>query len=245
MSPLRLRSLLNKGQCTRRLAYQNYISSYPRIIQHTTHFPSTTRQHSTSSSRQRRPCLVNYRTYSTTESPPTTIQDPQKPSIYYHVLSAPNPLSNELPAYAVSMLDQPPKDAYSPAIMGWLVAASPETDQEAGIGDFKGNDKFLEVLHDVVRTVADERSDERLLAEAIQLGVGWMHINDDRNLPELGRISSPDDIIGSVRVEDGVILPGTYNPMPTYRICTTDGLTTLSKGLEDRLVARLRELEGL
>ena len=81
----------------------------------------------------------------------------------------------------------------------------------------------------MISTVVDENSDERLIAEAIQLGEGWMHINgvctssdyspyfcthamslDDRNLPELGRISSPDDIIGSVRVEGGQVSKGAF-----------------------------------
>lgn len=31
--------------------------------------------------------------------------------------------------------------------------------------------------------------------------------SDDRNLPEVGRISRPDDIIASVRVEDGKVRP--------------------------------------
>lgn len=96
----------------------------------------------------------------------------------------------------------------------------------------------------------------------------------------MGRISSPDDIIATVRVEGGLVrvacalsrrsppncialsssmaslpsclgplthaslptqmLPQTYSPMPTYRTCTTDGLTTLSEGLERRLLEELR-----
>lgn len=78
----------------------------------------------------------------------------------------------------------------------------------------------MDVLHQVIQKAIEEGTDERLKAEAIQLGEGWMHVNgqyfticktfielqpDDRNLPEMGRISSPDDIIASVRVEGGEV----------------------------------------
>lgn len=182
-----------------------------------------------------------FRHYSTSPGPPV-LQDPIRPSIYYHLIEAPNPISRELPAYAVSLLEKLPANPRSPTVMGWLLAASTRDDQEAGIQDFLENNEFLNVVHEVLRSVIAQNRDERLESEAIQLGSGWMHINDDRNLPEVGRISRPDDIIASVRVEDGKMLPETYNPMPTYRICTTDGLTTLSPGLEEELIAKLRQL---
>ncbi|GJJ14517.1 hypothetical protein Clacol_008781 [Clathrus columnatus] len=187
------------------------------------------------------PVVIHRHGYSTSELP-SVLQDPVRPSICYHLMNAPNPLSPDLPAYAVSMLDTPPKNPRSPAIMGWLLAASTESNQEAGIQDFLENDEFLNVIHDLLRSVIQQNSDERLASEAIQLGFGWMHINDDRNLPEVGRISRPDDIIASVRVEDGKMLPETYSPMPTYRVCTTDGLTTLSPELEEKLIFKLRQL---
>lgn len=93
---------------------------------------------------------------------------------------------------------------------------------------------------------------------------------DTRNIPALGRIGDPDDILGSVRVEEGKvslrsllltpririhvntlgppadhhlhllshrpqIMPETYAPMPSYRVCTGDGVTKLTDGLAERL----------
>ena len=58
---------------------------------------------------------------------------------------------------------------------------------------------------------------------------------DQRNPPPLGRIPEPDDIIASVRVEDGLILPETYSPMPTYRLATADGVCILTDTLRERL----------
>lgn len=78
--------------------------------------------------------------------------------------------------------------------------------------------------------------------------------SDSRNIPALGRIGDPDDIIASVRVEegkvslhclmtcalifkpfDGQILHETYQPMPSYRLCTSDGVMQLTEGLFARL----------
>ncbi|KAJ7253066.1 hypothetical protein B0H12DRAFT_1117304 [Mycena haematopus] len=85
-----------------------------------------------------------------------------------------------------------------------------------------------------------------------------MHIHDERNVPALGRIGDPDDIIASVLVEDGEVgaqctIPDsasdyscqiraeTYQAMPSYRICTSDGPTQLTPGLAQKLRVVLEE----
>lgn len=113
---------------------------------------------------------------------------------------------------------------------------------------------------------------------ARQLQEGWMHIHgtslslsiyleltseifmlaDERNIPPLGRIGDPDDIIASVRVQGGKVrfhshgyrtnvglncdveilsqfLAETYQPMPAYRMCTSDGVLKLTEGLAQKL----------
>lgn len=81
--------------------------------------------------------LLHLQTLST---PLTTLADPSRPSLFYHLLPAPNSISTDLPVYAVSLLDRPPKDVRSPAIMGWLLAAvRDESGGEAGLGDFREN----------------------------------------------------------------------------------------------------------
>lgn len=66
-----------------------------------------------------------------------------------------------------------------------------------------------------------------------------MHIHDQRNVPALGRIGDPDDIIGSVLVQKSKIIVETYQPMPSYRVCTTDGVLQLTPGLAQHLHAAL------
>lgn len=84
-----------------------------------------------------------------------------------------------------------------------------------------------------------------------------MYDEDERNIPPLNRVGDPDDIIASVLVADSKvgtsfsqspshltestssnysqIQPNTYSAMPSYRICTADGVTHLTEGLAAKL----------
>ena len=95
-------------------------------------------------------------------------------------------------------------------------------------------------------------------------GTTWKltFVVDQRNIPALGRIGDPDDIIATVLVENSKvrllallfassslhtkILPETYQPMPSYRICTSDGILQLTPGLADHLrraLVRIAKME--
>ncbi len=83
---------------------------------------------------------------------------------------------------------------------------------------------FLRLMHETVKNALKEGVDETVAAEALQRKSGWMHIHggllqlwsclmglfdssglDERNIPALGRIGDPDDILASVMVEDGKV----------------------------------------
>jgi hypothetical protein len=87
-----------------------------------------------------------------------------------------------------------------------------------------------------------EEVDDIQINGAIQLQEGWMHIHDTRNIPALGRIGDPDDILATVLVQDSKIIPETYQPMPAYRFCTADGVIQLTPGLMQKLRTRLAEI---
>ncbi|ORZ09910.1 hypothetical protein BCR42DRAFT_334337 [Absidia repens] len=65
---------------------------------------------------------------------------------------------------------------------------------------------------------------------------GWLHVGDERNPPPWGRIPKPEDIIGSVLLQDGQIQAKTYQAMPAYRLVTNKGLMQLSPALEQCLL---------
>lgn len=73
----------------------------------------------------------------------------------------------------------------------------------------------------------------------------WLHIGDERNPPAWGRINFPEDIIGSVQLKDGHIQEGTYQPMPTHRIITNDGIFRLSEPLKNCVVEAAKKKASL
>ncbi|KAA1474370.1 hypothetical protein DENSPDRAFT_840939 [Dentipellis sp. KUC8613] len=174
----------------------------------------------------------------------TTFTDPTRADLFYHLVSGPAHLQNLGPVFAVSFLETPPSSPESDTIIGWIPANAGD---EAGLNDFKENPNFLRLLHTAVSSGLREGIDDIQINGATQLQEGWMHIHDTRNVPALGRIGDPDDILGSVLVQDSKILADTYSPMPSYRVCTADGVPKLTDGLaqklRDVLAARAREEE--
>ncbi|KAJ9658630.1 hypothetical protein H2201_007710 [Coniosporium apollinis] len=76
---------------------------------------------------------------------------------------------------------------------------------------------------------------------------GWLHVSDQRNPPDYGRIAWPEDIFGSVEVDGQgkfVGKNGNYQSSGTYRVVTREGILGLSKYLRERVVERLKELEA-
>ncbi|KAH7011831.1 hypothetical protein EDB80DRAFT_402488 [Ilyonectria destructans] len=73
---------------------------------------------------------------------------------------------------------------------------------------------------------------------------GWVHLSDRRNPPDFGRIAWPEDILGSVEVDDTGTIIGKVQPSGTYRILTNAGILGLSPFLQGKLVDRLRREEA-
>lgn len=76
---------------------------------------------------------------------------------------------------------------------------------------------------------------------------GWIHVSDQRHVPDYGRIAWPEDIFGSLEVDgQGKFVDGTgrYQPSGTYRMVTRDGILGLSKYLREKLVQRLQVEEA-
>ncbi|OJA12255.1 hypothetical protein AZE42_04073 [Rhizopogon vesiculosus] len=171
----------------------------------------------------------------------STITDPSRPDLFYHLISLPTPASpTPTSAYAISFLNQPPPNPDSCSVIGWLPAETPgQGDVEAGLNDFIENPRFRAIMHEAIQKGLQDQVDDIWINGALQLQQGWMHIHDNRNVPALGRIGDPDDIIASVLVQDSKILPETYQPMLSYRVCTSDGPTLLTEGLADKLKSML------
>lgn len=75
---------------------------------------------------------------------------------------------------------------------------------------------------------------------------GYIHVSDQRQPPDFGRVAWPEDIFGSLEVDgegrftDG---DGRYQEAGTYRVCTNQGVLGLSPFLRGKLVERLEQLD--
>lgn len=75
---------------------------------------------------------------------------------------------------------------------------------------------------------------------------GFIHVADERNPPDWGRIAWPEDILGSLELDgQGKFVDGTgrYQRSGTYRILTREGVFGVSPFLRTKVVERLREIE--
>ncbi|KAJ7291225.1 hypothetical protein C8J57DRAFT_1271865, partial [Mycena rebaudengoi] len=158
----------------------------------------------------------------------TSFTDPTRPDLHYHLVDPPTPISSTLPAFALSFLPSPPSSGTSSTIIGWLPAATTGTDEDAGLNDFRENrhpsnfisrSRLRTVLHQAVRDGLREEVDDIQINGARQIGSGWMHIHGVFEFLVIGCIIHPE----------------TYQAMPSYRICTSDGLTQLTPKLAQKL----------
>nr|OQO17334.1 hypothetical protein B0A51_12595 [Rachicladosporium sp. CCFEE 5018] len=75
---------------------------------------------------------------------------------------------------------------------------------------------------------------------------GYIHVSDQRQPPDFGRVAWPEDIFGSLELDakgEFVDGHGRYQEAGTYRICTMEGVLGLSAYLRGKVVERLREME--
>lgn len=75
---------------------------------------------------------------------------------------------------------------------------------------------------------------------------GYIHVSDQRNPPDFGRVAWPEDIFGSLELDgEGKFVDGNgrYQTAGTYRIMTNEGILGLSSFLRQKLVEKLEELD--
>ncbi|CAE6505113.1 unnamed protein product [Rhizoctonia solani] len=169
------------------------------------------------------PVLSQLRYYSAS---PEVEEDPERKGLFYH------PVGNNV--FALSFLDEKPPSRNSATVIGFVQGGEESN-------SFEENQAFVDLLHNTVKAALVEGVDQELGNDAVQRKEGWLHVHDYRNFPEMGRVGNPDDILGSVLVQGGKIKGETYQRMPTYRTCTTDGPVKLSPSMHERLLKSLRE----
>eukprot|EP00123_Amoebidium_parasiticum_P022743 comp9404_c0_seq1/m.4457 comp9404_c0_seq1/g.4457 ORF comp9404_c0_seq1/g.4457 comp9404_c0_seq1/m.4457 type:complete len:185 (-) comp9404_c0_seq1:494-1048(-) len=136
--------------------------------------------------------------------------------------------------YVLSFQSDPNK-AKGKAVIGWLLNGG-----SLKPSNFEENKEFRTLLNDTV--AATFTQDDELAHQAIGHKEGWMHIQDYRNPAFQNRIPETEDIIGSVLVKDGELVPGTFQPMPVHRLLSMNGMFRLNTPLHEKLVAVVKNL---
>jgi hypothetical protein len=122
-------------------------------------------------------------------------------------------------------------------IPGYFVGDSPTTE------NFRPNHQFMEFLHQVIRTAAP--LDPGLRATAREQRNGHVYIIDLRT-PEgpMGQVP-PEDIIGAFQVQNGDLIPNSYEANNLYRVFTRNGLVSLPPSLRAAFVDRLPKVQSV
>ncbi|RIB05658.1 hypothetical protein C2G38_2023486 [Gigaspora rosea] len=164
----------------------------------------------------------------------TTIEDPTYKGLFYHS-------THDAANYSLSFIsDRNKVEKYDISVIGWVPFQTGVPKLE--IGNFRENNKFIKFLHQVIADNVTD-ADPQLQALAKYQQNGWLHIAGELYLNQLiCRIPYPEDIFGMVQVKDGQIVPDTYQPMPTHRILTTNGLFTLNGPFQEKLIERLSKI---
>lgn len=60
----------------------------------------------------------------------------------------------------------------------------------------------------------------------------------------MGRIGEPEDMLASIFIENGKAVPSTYEPLPSYRLVTPNGVLTLHEDLDQALLKELKKVDA-
>jgi hypothetical protein len=155
------------------------------------------------------------------------------PAIYAYLIDAAEGerqvLSLLSPADAASGLP-------SEAIVGSLRDAKGAIEPE----NFAANPLFGEFLHHVIERHATRSQAFR--DEARRLRAGWLFVTDLRTAHPEGPVP-PEDILGAFRIENGEVLPHSYQRSDRHRLLTERGFFRLDPAVERALIDALRGLE--
>lgn len=143
---------------------------------------------------------------------------------------------------AVSYLPSPPKDS-SRAIVGHIPLNSTGSDIDLRVpSKVRLNPSFITALNEICDQYG--HLDPVMQAMAAAQDSGHLHIADEKNPPPYGRIPYPEDIIGTIRIEHGKLVKGTFTPMrEAYRPVSGEGVVKLSEYLEGKMLTMLKSEE--
>jgi hypothetical protein len=103
-------------------------------------------------------------------------------------------------------------------------------------GIFAHNRFFVDFMHEIIARSGPELTG--LIAEARRQGKGWVYIIDQRTRNPRVNIP-PQDVIGAFAVENGQVVPNSYQHNPNHMILSADGFVHLGNELQTCLLTEL------
>jgi hypothetical protein len=113
--------------------------------------------------------------------------------------------------------------------------------EDSSEASFRPNRTFVDFLHQVIASAGPADLSLRSAAKAEQNGCVYII---DLRTPEgpQGR-APPEDIVGAFKVENGVMVEGSYWTNAKHKVFTQDGLVRLPPSLHATLIAALMSCE--
>ncbi|KAI9205815.1 uncharacterized protein BJ171DRAFT_53351 [Polychytrium aggregatum] len=146
--------------------------------------------------------------------------------------------------YGISMVDPAKLSRVLPkALVGWVPKeTAPEPSSFAGPSprSFLENKEFQDVLHSTLEKYIHLDVHTQDLAR--HQNIGHLNINDQRVFSPWGRVSDPEDIFGTVLLDQGRIVPGSYQRTGSHRVVSREGLFQLSDYMYEQLLGEIRLL---
>jgi hypothetical protein len=127
--------------------------------------------------------------------------------------------------------------AGNPGLDGVNVLDSSTISQKINPKEFVDNPNFINILNGVLsKSITNSPAHQSLAAH---LKNGYLNIQDLRAPEHWGRVADPEDILGSVLVQNQKMVPNTFEPMPTHRLFTRQGIFKLDPYLLENLLKEL------
>ncbi|GAA6027755.1 hypothetical protein JCM8097_008018 [Rhodosporidiobolus ruineniae] len=186
--------------------------------------------------------------------------------LYYH--PAPSPAPTTPPTrFSVSFLPSPPPNlAFSPTTLGFVRPLPPsatlssfdQKDQPPRPQEdprvppitprnWDDNPQFLPLLHQFLQANVENDLWLQTQAKAVEGNDTYIHIADQRAPADANRQPHPQDVLASVLVQEGKLVPSSYEANTTaYRLVSNDGLLQLPEQLRNGFIEaceRVREIE--
>ncbi|PWN52658.1 hypothetical protein IE53DRAFT_307832, partial [Violaceomyces palustris] len=193
-----------------------------------------------------------------------SFKDPEERSgIYYHptrisYASSPESKAEEIDAWSITYLPEPPSSSESESIIAYLLPqSSSSSSSSSSMASFQDspseyarqnpdrvrtNPVFWSRFHTILKEELVPK-DPVVEFEASVRSNGWLHIYDERQPLNPGRIGTPENIIASVAFVDGELKMESYQINKSYVFLTgSDGPLQIKDEWRKVLSQKFREV---